>query len=289
VKVLILGAGGQLGRALQEALPPGSSAVALTREHCDITHRDTVRAALDRHRPDHVFNAAAYTAVDRAETEPEIAAAVNARAVGDLADACREFGSRLVHVSTDFVFDGRRGHPYAPHDTPAPLNCYGRTKLAGELAARASPTALVVRTSWLYGAQGGNFVHTMLALMAERNEVRVVCDQVGTPTHTVSAAKTIWELAYRGATGIFHATDAGVASWYDFAVAIQEEALQLELLPRRIPIVPIAATDYPAPARRPSFSVLDKAATWSLLGTPSPHWRCELRAMLAQVRAVNLG
>ncbi|MFQ3666287.1 MAG: sugar nucleotide-binding protein, partial [Sphingomonadaceae bacterium] len=169
---------------------------------------------------------------------------------------------------------------------PISVGAYGRTKLAGERAVFAAHAApLLVRTAWVHAARGHNFVATMLRLMAERDEVRVVCDQVGTPTHATSLARAIWALLATGATGIFHWTDAGVASWYDFAVAIQEEALAAGLLGRAVPILPIRTEDYPTPARRPACGILDKSATYALIG-PARHWRAELRDALAERKAL---
>jgi dTDP-4-dehydrorhamnose reductase len=231
-----------------------------------------------------LVNAAAYTAVDLAETERDTAFAVNAEAAGRLARAARAAGMRFVHVSTDFVFDGASALPYRPDAAPSPLGAYGATKLAGERLVRAAhPRALVVRTAWVYAAHGRNFVATMLRLMRERGEVRVVADQVGTPTHAASLARAILALETAGATGICHWTDAGVASWYDFAVAIAEEAHALGLIGTRPRVVPIRTADYPTPARRPPMSVLDKDATWALIG-PARHWREELRAALASMK-----
>jgi dTDP-4-dehydrorhamnose reductase len=206
---------------------------------------------------------------------------VNAEGVANLARGAAAVGARLVHVSTDFVFNGLSGIPYAPEAPTAPLGVYGRTKRQGEIAA--GPDALIVRTAWVYGSQGGNFVRTMLRLMAERDEVRVVADQVGTPTFASSLADALWRLHAAGAKGLFHYTDSGAASWYDFAVAIQEEALAIGLLARAVPVIPIATSDYPTPAARPHYSVLDKSATFALLGGAAPHWRVNLRKMLKDI------
>ncbi len=282
MKALIVGANGQLGRSLAANAPEGVAVVAHGSDTLDITDADAVRAAVEAQRPDFLFNAAAYTAVDKAESDEVAALAVNATAVGHLAAAARAAGASFIHVSTDFVFDGRQGVPYAPDAPTAPIGAYGRTKLAGEAAAGAD--ALVVRTAWVYAPTGGNFVRTMLRLMAERPEVRVVADQVGTPTYAPGLAAALWTLAGQGARGIHHYTDSGAASWYDFAVAIQEEALAAGLLDRRVPVLPIATADYPTPARRPFYSVLDKTATFAALGQPAPHWRVQLRAMIEAIR-----
>lgn len=275
MKVLIAGAGGQLGRALQASAPAGHIVIAPAEAGFDITNAEAVARTIAEHAPDLVINAAAYTAVDKAEAEPALARRINAEAVAILA----AHAPALVHISTDFVFDGTAHSPIPQDATPGPLGVYGGTKLAGERAALKNPHALVVRTAWVYAAQGANFVHTMLRLMRERDQVRVVADQLGTPTHAASLARALWALIAANAHGLHHYTDAGTASWYDFAVAIQEEALALGLLPRTVPIVPIATQDYPTPAARPAYGILDKTETWAITGIPS-HWRTELRTCL---------
>jgi len=282
MKTLIVGSKGQLGRGLQACVPPSVEIVAHDYDTLDITDRAAVAAMVEAVRPALILNAAAYTAVDKAETDADAAYAVNATAVGLLADAAVAVGARLVHVSTDFVFDGTSGIPYAPDATPNPLGVYGRTKFEGERLA--GDGALIVRTAWVYAPVGGNFVRTMLRLMAERPEVRVVADQIGTPTYAPGLAAALWTLAAGGITGIHHYTDAGAASWYDFAVAIQEEALAAGLLARAVPVIPIATADFPTPAKRPSYSVLDKSSTFAALGGPTPHWRAQLRTMLNEIK-----
>ena len=283
MKALIVGAGGQLGRSLAASVPAEMEAVALGSDALDIGDGRAVAAAIATYAPDLVLNAAAYTAVDRAETDEAAAARVNIAAVAYLAAATARAGARLVHVSTDFVFDGTASRPYAPTAPTAPLGVYGRTKLAGEAAAGTD--ALIVRTAWVYAPAGHNFVRTMLRLMAERPEVRVVADQIGTPTYAPGLARALWRLASAGAQGVHHYTDSGVASWYDFAVAIQEEALPLGLLARAVPVIPIVTADYPTPARRPHYSVLDTRATSAALGEVPPHWRTNLRTMLGAVKS----
>ncbi len=285
MKILIAGSGGQLGRALQAHAPAGAVIIAPPEAEFDITDPDRVDAMVADHRPTHVVNAAAYTAVDKSEGEAAIAQRINVNAVGLLATAARHVGAGLVQVSTDFIFDGTAHRPYPVDAAPNPLGVYGRTKLEGETAAiELHGNPLIVRTAWVYAAVGGNFVHTMLRLMRERDEVRVVADQIGTPTHAATLARTIWSLLAIGQTGTFHCTDAGICSWYDFAVAIQEEALAAGLLTRRVPVLPIRTEDYPTPARRPAYSVLDKTATWAITGT-ARHWRDELRDCLAVMKA----
>ncbi len=283
MKVIITGAQGQLGLSLQDCAPDDAVLVAAGSADLDIGDAAAVRALVAAEKPDMIINAAAYTAVDKAEAEEARARLVNAVAVGHLAEAARLAGARLVHVSTDFVFDGCSGIPYAPDAPTRPLGVYGRTKLEGEHLA--GDDALIVRTAWVYGPVGGNFVRTMLRLMGERPEVRVVADQVGTPTYAPALATALWTLGGQGLTGIHHYTDSGVCSWYDFAVAIQEEGLQAGLLDRAVPVIPIPSADYPTPARRPHYSVLDKGSTFAALGGAAPHWRVNLRRMIARLVA----
>ncbi|MFO1261038.1 MAG: dTDP-4-dehydrorhamnose reductase [Sphingomonadaceae bacterium] len=282
MKALITGANGQLGWSLQQTAPAGAELICTDVAELDICDAAAVDAFVAQHKPDLILNAAAYTAVDKAESEEALALRINAEAVANLAAAARSHNARLVHVSTDFVFDGVSGVPYAPDAVPAPVSAYGRTKLAGEQAAGTS--ALIVRTAWVYAPKGHNFVRTMLRLMAERDEVRVVADQIGTPTYAPDLAAALWALAEKGVTGIHHYTDSGAASWYDFAVAIQEEGLAAGLLNRAVPVIPIATSDYPTPATRPHYSVLDKASTFAALGGPAPHWRTNLRKMLQEIK-----
>lgn len=282
MKALIVGGKGQLGRGLAATAPAGTEIVSHDVDTLDITDKAAVDAIVAEVRPDVLMNAAAYTAVDKAESDEDAALAVNGTAVGLLAGAARAVGARLVHVSTDFVFDGKSGIPYAPNSPPNPLSAYGRTKLVGEQATDAD--ALIVRTAWVYAPNGGNFVRTMLRLMGAHPQVRVVADQIGTPTYAPGLAAALWKLAGQGASGLHHYTDAGAASWYDFAVAIQEEALAIGLLDQAVPVIPIATTDFPTPAKRPSYSVLDKTSMFEMLGGPTPHWRENLRVMIQSIR-----
>lgn len=283
---LITGAGGQLGRELQATAPPEWSLRACDSAELDITRPEAVAEVFGRAAPQLVINAAAYTAVDAAEREAERAEAVNVAGAANVAEAARRSGARLLHVSTDFVFDGAQGRPYRPDDTPRPLSVYGRTKLAGEreVLRICRDHALVVRTAWLYASHGRNFPLTMLRLMRERDQVGVVADQIGTPTRARALAEVLWAAAARPEiTGVEHWTEAGVASWYDFAVAIQEEALALGLLQRAIPVRPLRTDEYPTPARRPAYSVLARSAAWTSLGPPVRHWREGLRLTLGEL------
>lgn len=286
MKVLVFGANGQVGMALAATAPSLANLVFIDRAACDLSDPAQVSSIIGESRPDLVINAAAYTAVDRAESEPELAHAVNAVAPGVMAESVRGVGGRLVHISTDFVFGGQGScTPYRPYDEPSPQGVYARTKWNGERRViDDGPDHLVVRTAWIYSSNGSNFVRTMLRLMGERDVVRVVADQVGTPTSAVSLATALWLLAERGATGLHHFTDAGVASWYDFACAIAEEAMSIGLLDREVRIDPIATADYPTPAVRPAYSLVDKSDTWMLLGQVAPHWRVNLRATLQEIK-----
>ncbi|MGF1454270.1 MAG: dTDP-4-dehydrorhamnose reductase [Alphaproteobacteria bacterium] len=284
MKIVITGAAGQLGQALQTTAGSGRTLIAVTREDLDIADRSQVESFMEDLKPDVVINAAAYTAVDKAESERDLAFAINGAAVGHLASAAARQGARFVHVSTDFVFDGASCRPYRPADETRPLSVYGASKRAGEEACLAvDDKALIVRTAWVYAAQGKNFVRTMLRLMGEKDSLRIVADQIGAPTASQSLAQALWGLLDAEATGLFHHTDSGVASWYDFAVAIQEEACSLGLLDRAIPVEPIPAADYPTPAARPGFSVLDTGATKAALGRAAPHWRVNLRTVMKEI------
>lgn len=281
-KVLVTGAGGQLGRELVRCAPPQFECIGLDRAMLDISDLQAVMAIVAHENPRLIINAAAYTAVDEAESEPALARKINTLGAANLAKACLDTNTRLVHVSTDFVFNGQSSSPYCPTDTPAPLGEYGRSKLAGEREVLALlPNALIIRTGWVYSQFGNNFVKTMLRLMAQRDALSVVADQVGTPTWAKGLADAIWNASGKsGLADIYHWSDSGVCSWYDFAVAISEEASALGLLERPIKIRPIPARDYPTPALRPAYSVLDKEKSWNDFQIEGVHWRCQLRAML---------
>ena len=285
MKALVTGVSGQLGGALLATRPDGWTCVALDRQALDLADANAITRVVDEHQPDLVLNAAAYTAVDRAESEPDLAYAINAAAPAAFARALKGSRARLVQASTDFVFDGQSGQGYQPEDPRNPQSVYGASKAAGEDAAGAG--AIILRTSWVYSAGGTNFVRTMLRLMRARATLRVVTDQIGSPTWATGLAQTMWGLAAKDKPGLYHHRDAGVASWYDFAVAIAEEAFTLDLIPRIPVIVPIAAADYPTPARRPSFSVLDVSATRTLLGDEHIHWRTNLKIMLKEEKALG--
>jgi dTDP-4-dehydrorhamnose reductase len=286
VRVLVLGGGGQVASAVVAATPAHHHAVARTRAELDVCDEHAVARALAETGAEWVVNAAAYTAVDLAEDQPVQAMAVNDTAVGVLAAAASKAGRRLLHLSTDFVFDGKSNRAYLPADQTNPLSVYGVSKLGGERQVlKASGAGIVLRTAWVYAAAGRNFALTMLRLMREKEQVSVVSDQIGTPTWAGGIAAAIWGLIEAGAPGgVYHWTDLGVASWYDFAVAIQDEALARGLIQRAVPVTPIPSAAYPTRARRPAFSVLDTGSTRALIKVPARHWRHNLRTMLDELR-----
>ncbi|MGQ9668612.1 MAG: dTDP-4-dehydrorhamnose reductase [Desulfosoma sp.] len=283
--VLVTGIFGQLGWELRRSCPESVRLVGVDLPEVDITQGDHVARMFADHSPHVVVNAAAYTAVDRAEQEPEAAYAVNRDAVRLLAEACARHGAHLLQISTDFVFDGTLSRPYSPDDAPNPLSVYGASKMAGEKMTLEvlRDRCTIVRTAWLYSSHGANFVKSMLRLFEERDEVRVVSDQVGTPTWAANLADFLWALLQRERvpSGIYHFTDAGVASWYDFAVAVEEETRPKRR--KRVWVRPIRTEEYPTPARRPSYSVLDKHSAWSLWPRSPEHWREALRRMLQEL------
>ncbi len=287
-KILLIGCNGQLGEELQQLLP-STGVVALARPSIDLAQPDNIRQVIDEIQPQVIVNAAAYTAVDKAESEVELATAINATAPGILAEQTQKLGGFLIHVSTDYVFDGTQSHPYHETDPTNPLSVYGQTKLAGEEAIRKTcPNHLIVRTAWVYGIHGrGNFVKTMLRLGSEREEIRVVADQVGSPTCTQDLAQAIASLIPLSTpeiAGTYHYTNSGVTSWYDLAIAIFEEA-QLLGFPLKIQrVIPITTPEYPTPARRPAYSVLACGKISNVLGTYPPYWRTGLRQMLKSLK-----
>jgi dTDP-4-dehydrorhamnose reductase len=286
MKVVITGANGQVGRALLKSVPAKVDAVGLLRADLDIGDAQAVMSLIQLQRPDLIINAGAYTAVDKAESEPELAERANTTGPLNLAVAAGATGARLLHLSTDFVFDGTASKPYATDAPTNPQSTYGRTKRGGEEAVRQTlpDKSVVLRTAWVYAAEGNNFVRTMLRLMAAKGAVRVVADQIGTPTAAHSLAEVIWALAARpDVTGTYHWTDAGVASWYDFAVAIAEESAVIGLLPAEVRVDAIATEEYPTPAKRPGYSVLDKRSLLAKLSVPARHWRSNLRTVLREI------
>jgi dTDP-4-dehydrorhamnose reductase len=292
MKVLLTGREGQLGTALQASLPEGVILIATGRSELDLADHAACRQAVRDHRPDWVLNTGAYTAVDRAESEADQAMAINAGAPQAFAEALRDTGGRLLQVSTDFVFNGAQGSPYQPDQTLDPLGVYGATKAAGETAALALPGARVLRTSWVYGPVGKNFCLTMLRLHAAKaaagEPLGVVADQVGCPTATHTLAAACWRAIGIGADAdgprILHWSDAGAASWYDFAVAIGELGVAAGLLERAAVVRPLTTADYPTPAQRPSYSLLDCSSSRLALALDPVHWGAALAEVLEGLR-----
>jgi dTDP-4-dehydrorhamnose reductase len=301
MKVLITGKNGQLGSELQNSCPADIEVDFFDSQSLDITDIAKVNEVLIAFSPDIVINTAAYTAVDKAESDINAAYAVNETGASNLATVCKAINAKLIHISTDFVFDGTKATPYISSDATNPLSVYGASKLAGEQAVSSilGSQATIVRTAWVYSQFGNNFVKTMLRLMAEKTELGIVGDQVGTPTWAAGLANMLWALIVNTSScnssqvvtndelnkaTILHWTDAGVASWYDFAVAIQELAIEQGLLNKAIPISAIPASSYPTPAKRPAFSIIDKSEAEFVSGVTTQHWRKQLSAMLNQLK-----
>jgi len=287
MKILLAGGSGQLAQELQPILLSVGEVIAVDRTSVDLSQPETIRQAMADIQPDLVVNAGAYTAVDKAESEPQLAHAVNGIAPGIFAEECEKLGASLIHFSTDYVFDGSSGSAYLETDSTNPLGTYGKSKLAGEEAIRqAGNRHIIIRTAWVYGNGGkGNFVKTMLRLGKEREEIRVVADQIGSPTWTGDlAAATTHIIPGIGLEdfGTYHYTNSGVCSWYDFAIAIFEEAEKLGFALKIKRVIPITTAEYPTPAKRPAFSVLSTVKISALLGTYPPHWRQGLRQMLVR-------
>ncbi|HEY3658124.1 MAG TPA: dTDP-4-dehydrorhamnose reductase [Steroidobacteraceae bacterium] len=285
MKVLVLGGGGQVARAVAASVPKHHAVIVKTHKDLDIADEVAVTSVLADSGAGWVVNGAAYTAVDLAETDLQQARKINDTAVGILARATVGAGCRLLHLSTDFVFDGQSNRAYLPTARTNPLGVYGVTKLGGEQQVlKHGGDAIILRTAWVYASTGRNFALTMLRLLREKDEVRVVADQIGTPTWATGIAQAIWGLIEASAAGgIYHWTDLGIATWYDFATAIQDEALARGLLVRAVPVIPIATSEYPTPAQRPAFSVLNTQSTRALVSAPARHWRHNLRLMLNEL------
>ena len=299
MKVLLTGATGQLGQALIASRPEGVQLVPLGRSDLDLANAAACQHLVRQHQPDWLLNAGAYTAVDRAEGDPDLAMAVNAGAPQAFAEALAATGGRLLQVSTDFVFNGQQGSPYRPDQAPEPLGVYGASKAAGEravLAALGPGRARILRTSWVYGPVGANFCLTMLrlhALKAAAGEpLAVVADQVGCPTATFGLAAACWRAigigADPGAAAVLHWSDAGAASWYDFAVAIGELGVATGLLDQAARVRPIPTSAYPTAAARPPYSLLDCSASRAALGLEPTHWRAALAQVLGQLADLRI-
>lgn len=289
MKLLISGANGQLGLALARRLRGSHDVVAVAREAFDLADAQTCLDVLRREQPDVLLNCAAYTAVDRAESEPDLARIINGDGPHHLAESCNSLEILPIHFSTDYVFDGRASRPYVETDSTAPVSVYGRTKLEGETRmAAVSPTHLIFRLSWVYGNDGANFYKTMLRLAQDRPLLRVVADQLGVPNYTGDLAdavacaldRPLSEL--RGLSGVYHLSSTGLTSWRDFAHAIVEGAG----LGERVTVEPIQTSEYPTPAARPAYSVLDSSRFAATFGWRAPDWRDGLLRCLAERHAM---
>ena len=290
MRILLTGRDGQVGWELQRSLRPLGEVVALDRGGMDLSSPDSIRTAIRGAKPEIIVNAAAYTLVDKAESEPDLAMRINGVAPGIMAEEAKRNGALLIHYSTDYVFDGTKQGPYLEDDAPNPVSSYGRSKLAGEEAIRATRVPhLILRTSWVYAARGNNFVRTMLRLARERGELRIVNDQLGAPTWARFLAEaTAQVLSANGGTardnsGLYHLTSAGAVSWFGFAEAIFAEA------GRRLPgfksptLAPIPTSAYPLPARRPANSRLDTAKLTTTFGLTPPRWEAMLKQCMKEI------
>ncbi len=289
MKILVTGASGQLARELELTVPTNVELISASKSELDISDLASVRAYLDRYSPNAIINAAAYTAVDKAEEDVERAYAVNQNGPANLAQASANH-CYVLHVSTDFVFDGTRNTPYRPDDAPAPQSVYGKSKCAGEikLAEHKASNWAIIRTSWVYSVHGSNFVKSMLRYMAERPELNIVVDQVGSPTWAKGLAQVCWQAVANGIQGIYHWSDAGVASWYDFAEVIQSLGLEYGLLDATARLNAIPTEAYPLPATRPAYSVLDKSKILKALPElKNLHWQKQLRSMFDEMKRLS--
>jgi len=292
VKVLLTGSAGQLGQALIASVPQGVELIATTRRDLDLADDKACRDAVRSHRPDWVLNAGAYTAVDQAESQPELAHAVNALAPQAFAESLRSEGGHLFQISTDFVFNGSQGFPYQPDQERNPLGVYGYTKAAGEAAVQEflgdEERSFILRTSWVISPVGKNFVRTMLRLHREKTQFGVVADQVGCTSSTLNLAQACWramELAgQKSLPTVMHWSDAGAASWYDVAVSVGRMGLELGLLDSAAAVQPIVTSAYPTKAQRPTYSLLDCASTREALDLEAEHWQQALWNVLKRLQ-----
>ncbi|MEP6835180.1 MAG: dTDP-4-dehydrorhamnose reductase [Gemmatimonas sp.] len=275
MRVLILGASGQVGKALQHSAPPNANIVAPSSHDANLRDLDGLAALVRNTAPDVVINCAAFTQVDAAETAVDEAFLINATAPQQLAEAADKLNARFLHVSTDYVFNGAGNAPYHINDTVAPLNVYGKSKLAGERAVLDLRTnAAIVRTAWVHSGSGVNFIATAVRALTAHQIMRVVDDQVSTPTRAAHLAQALWTLAARpDVRGLLHFTDAGVASWYDVAQCVLETLTERNATPAGAVVEPVCTTAFPRPAARPAISLLDKHSSWAILGFTPPHWR----------------
>ncbi len=285
MKLLITGSGGMLAQDLIQQIQEEQWRYhAFTKRELDITEPESIAKHLLQIKPDVLVNCAAYTQVDQAENDEINAKRVNQEGAGHLAHFCREYQIKLVHLSTDFVFDGKQAEPYTESNRPNPTGIYGHTKRAGEEAILQQTTdAIIVRTSWLHGVGGKNFVKTMLRLAQKQPEIKVVDDQIGSPTWTVDLAQALIHLLKVGASGIIHFSNRGQCSWYEFAQKAIQIAHQQGILPQKTPVLSMPSSEYPTPAKRPAFSVLNCKKYTELTGQTPPHWQAGLAQMITQL------
>lgn len=279
-RILLTGKNGQVGWELQRALAPLGEVVAVDRQVLDLAAPDSIRSVIRDVKPQLIVNPAAYTAVDKAESEPDLAQAVNGTAPGIMAEEAKRIGAALIHYSTDYVFDGAKEGAYVEDDPTNPLNVYGKTKLAGEQAIRASGAAhLILRTSWVYGARGNNFMLTMLRLASAREELKIVADQIGAPTWSRHIAETTAQILaqrmglWSELAGLYHFSAGGSTSWHGFASVI----VDLGGIAPKPRLIPIPTSEYPLPATRPKNSLMSNAALAATFGLTMPDWSASLR------------
>lgn len=288
MKILLTGITGQVGQELQQTLSNLGEVIGVSRQELDLSQSDKIKQQIARLKPNIIVNAGAYTAVDKAETEPDLAMLINANAPKEIATAAQDINATVVHISTDYVFNGQNHTPYLETDPTDPLGVYGKSKLLGEIGVRENcDRHIILRTAWVYGSKGhGNFVKTMLRLGETKEELKVVADQIGSPTWSYDIAEAIATLLKlstdNSIQGTYNFSDSGVASWYDLAVAIFTEAKQLGFSIKIKRVLPITTADYPTPAQRPAYSVLSKSKFTEATGIYPPHWRESLRRMLRE-------
>lgn len=293
-KILLIGITGQVGQELQQTLPSIGEVIGIDRQSLDLSQPEQIQARIADIQPNIIVNAAAYTAVDKSESEPNLAMTINATAPKAIALAAQNIGAKVLHISTDYVFNGQNHTPYQESDRTEPLGVYGKSKLLGEIGVRENcDRHLILRTAWVYGSRGhGNFVKTMLRLGAERTELKVVADQIGSPSWSYDIAIAITQLlekslADESVNGIYHFTNSGVASWYDLALATFDEARQLGFPLKIEQVIPITTAEFPTPTQRPAYSVLAKTKITKTLGIHPPYWRDSLRKMLHEWKLLN--
>ncbi|OSZ77320.1 dTDP-4-dehydrorhamnose reductase [Chitinophagaceae bacterium IBVUCB2] len=282
-KILVTGSNGQVGKEIKqlESSFPRFEFIFLSREDLPIHHFELLRNFFKGFHPQYLINCAGYTAVDRAETEKELAFQVNAEAVGVMAAVCKEYSTRFIHISTDYVFDGTATSPYKEDALTNPQSVYGASKLQGEQEAlKYNPDTIIIRTAWVYSEFGKNFVKTMLKLMSEREEISVVSDQIGSPTYAANLAEVILRIisSSRWKPGIYNYSDEGIISWYEFALAIKE------ITRSSCRVNPIPSTAYPTPAKRPSYSVLDKTKIQEAFEVSAKDWRSSLALCISRLQ-----